>query len=145
MDVAILQNATGQFDIALDGADLKTEKGLRTAVILSLFTDAQAHDDDVLPDNTTNKRGYWGDTWPVMEGDAFGSRLWLLDRDKQTNEVLTRAREYAYEALQWLIEDGIASHISVVNEWISMGAMGIQITLKRGNDVLHSDMFNYEL
>lgn len=127
-----------QGDLALDGASLAEDAGLTTAVVLSLFSDSRALDIDELPPGETDRRGWWGDIVPpagVEPGDdRFGSRLWLLAREKQTNETLNRARGYATEALQWLVEDGIAESVDVDSEWFATGvlALEIRINLKGG-------------
>lgn len=95
--------------------DLEYDEGLETAVIISLFTDRRANFDDILP-NSSNRdfRGWWGDlASPLIEGDQIGSRLWLLEREKTLKTVLVRAKQYAEEALQWMIEDRIATKIEV--------------------------------
>ena len=145
MDIAITQDSNGQFDIALGDYDLTSDQGLRTAVLISLFTDRRADDDDQLPDGSNDRRGYWGDSYPDIDGDELGSRLWLLSREKQTTDVLIRAREYCQEALQWLIDDGIASTVEVDNEWLRQGVMAIYITITRGDGRLYQDVFDYEL
>lgn len=100
-------------DLALEQFALATDDGLETAVILSLFTDARALDDDSLPIGQTDRRGWWGDAYPPVTGDHFGSRLWLLRASKQLQESLNAARDYATEALAWLIADGVASKVEV--------------------------------
>lgn len=82
------------------GGDLVAENTLRTAVILSLFLDRRADDDDVLPNGSNDRRGWWADTVAPMteygiggglaSGDRIGSRLWLLSREKQLAGVLDR-------------------------------------------------------
>lgn len=95
--------------------DLEFDEGLETAVIISLFTDRRANFDDILPDpDNRDLRGWWGDlASPLVEGDQIGSRLWLLEREKTLKTVLVRAKQYAEEALQWMIEDRIATKIEV--------------------------------
>jgi len=96
--------------------ELETDQGLATAVLMSLFTDRRARKDDLLPDPEGNdRRGWWGDkTGEYREaGDQIGSRLWLLERSKTTSETITQAESYATEALQWLIDDGIAVKVDV--------------------------------
>lgn len=100
-------------DLALDQFALATDDGLETAVVLSLFSDARAHDDDVLPHGQTDRRGWWADAYPAADGDRFGSRLWLLRASKQLQESLTDARQYAEESLAWLVEDGAARKVEV--------------------------------
>ena len=48
-------------DLSILGGDLATDDGLRTAVIISLFTDARARADDPLPEADADRRGWWGD------------------------------------------------------------------------------------
>lgn len=99
---------------------------LSTSVIISLFTDRQARPDDIIPDGTTDRRG-----WPEDEDVPIGSRLWLLDRAKQTDETLRRAHDYIVEALQWLIDDGVAAAIDVRTEWSRPGFLGALVTVRR--------------
>lgn len=101
-------------DLSVVDEDLESESGLETAVIISLFTDRRARDDDELPDpNNLDKRGWWGDLVSEIVGDQMGSRLWLLERSKTTPDVLVKAKEYAEEALQWMMDDQVAMKIEV--------------------------------
>lgn len=106
------------------GGDLDTGDDLANAVLLSLFTDRPALPDDVLPDGTTDRRGWWGDR-------DLGSRLWLLERAKQTEETRRRAEDYATEALQWLIDDGVVARFAVTAEWQRRGFLGLRIIAYR--------------
>jgi phage gp46-like protein len=99
---------------------LATDRDLETAVIVSLFTDASARDDDVIPDLTDDRRGWWGN-WESPEALELGSRLWLLSREKSTEETRRRAEEYAAEALAWLLTDGVAARIDVEAEYLEVG------------------------
>ncbi|MHA2017787.1 MAG: phage GP46 family protein [Promethearchaeota archaeon] len=98
--------------------DLEPDAGLETAILISLFTDRRAKKDDILPDpNSTDKRGWWGDLGAIeFQGDQIGSRLWLLNREKTTQNVLLKAKKYAEESLNWLMEDKIADKIKVITE-----------------------------
>lgn len=116
-------------DYALDTLGLVEDDGLETAVIISLFTDRQAGTDDDIPDGSGDRRGWWADT--LSAGDQTGSRLWLLSREKQTQAVLNNAREYALEALQWLVDDGVAGQIEVEAEIVRDGILGLSIAIYR--------------
>lgn len=96
----------GRGDYVLKGADLAKGHDLQTQFLISLFSDRQANADDILPDGTTDRRGWWGDT---DEPVKIGSRLWLLERSKLSQEVAIKAQEYAREALQWMVDDGIVA------------------------------------
>lgn len=144
VDVALTQDSAGVFDIDIDGADLLADSGMRTAVAVSLFSDRIAEPDDVIPDGTDNRRGYWADAW-AADGDKFGSRLWLLGREMQTTAVLTRAEEYTREALQWLLDDGAASAVNATASWADNGLLCIETLITRSNNTLYQDTFNVSL
>lgn len=118
--------------VAVDGV-LQYDRGLRTAIVISLFTDARADDGDALPTTDTDRRGWWADTF-AEDGDRIGSRLWLLSRAKQTDETLELARGYARTALDWLIADGIASAVDVATSWHAMGVMRLDVVLTPATD-----------
>lgn len=118
-------------NIALDGVGVIEDHGLRSAVLISLFTDRRAEADDVLPDGSGDRRGWWADAYADVDGDRIGSRLWLLSREKQLNSVLARARGYAEESLRWMVEDGVASAVRVQAEIVQPGTLGLRIEIER--------------
>lgn len=118
-------------DIALSGFDLLLENSLRTAVIISLFTDRRAASDAPGPGVAADKRGWWGDLLADVPQDRIGSQLWLLAREKQTREVAERARGFALEALAWLVEDGAAARIEAFAEWIRTGVLALEIVIHK--------------
>ena len=121
-------------DIKREGSRFAEDGGLETAVLMSLFLDRRANADDEIPDGGEDPRGWWGDAFATVEGDRIGSRLWLLRRSKLTDETLTRAREYAIEALEWLKEDGVANAVRVETEirGIEQLAIGVEIDRQQG-------------
>jgi phage gp46-like protein len=122
------QNNRGDWVLNAAGNDLELGPTLETAVYLSLFTDCRAAADDVIPDGTKNRRGHWTDTGSDY---LIGSRLWLLDRSKHTASTLNKAKGYIVEALQWMIDDGLAASIDVVTEWTKPNMLGAQVTLNQ--------------
>lgn len=115
-------NTVSAGDLVLAGGALATHSGLRTAILISLFSDARAADSAVLPEAGADRAGWWGDDFggdvstSIRDGDdrnTLGSRLWLLRRSNLTAQVLRDARQHVQDALGWLIRDGIASAISV--------------------------------
>ena len=131
MDIALLfrNDRPIRSDIEMDGYDLRTNKDLESAVIISLFTDRRANDDDTYLSD--DRRGWWADTFMIPINYKIGSRLWLLYREKQTTEVLNRAHQYVTESMQWLIDDKIAQAVRVEVEWVSIGVLGIRIEILR--------------
>lgn len=134
-DLTLALSADGtQFDLSVDGYDLATESGLRSAVIVSLYTDRMASADDALPDATEDRRGWWADS-------VLGSRLWLLARAKETDDVLARAREYATEALAWLLDDRVARAVDVKSQWVRRGVLGLTVTITIADRTQFQDLF----
>lgn len=123
----------GSADLSIVGEDIAAEAGLATAVELSLFTDRRAQDDDKPPSgDARDVRGWWGDQFAEIEGDLSGSRLWLLDRSKLTNETALLAKQFCVEALDWLVEDSVVSAVDVsASIQIAYQALLIGVTLQR--------------
>lgn len=97
----------------LNGAVVTSDMAdnLSRSVVISLFTWQRASQSDEVDND--QRMGWWGDTFAENKGDKIGSKLWLLLRQKVTDETLLRAQEMADDALQWLVEDGICTEISV--------------------------------
>jgi phage gp46-like protein len=115
-------------DWSVNSGDLTVDPGgLRTAVLLSLFTDRVAASDYVAPAGSSQSRhGWWGDTY---EDSPIGSRLWQLNRMSIGDPVavLNQANNMCLEALQWLIDAGVVSGITVQTSWQTPTALGIAV------------------
>lgn len=125
-DLALVWNADAlAADLLLANGQLATDDGMRTAILISLFSDARAADDETLPEQGGDRRGWWGDAYArdarpdagtARDVNRIGSLLWLLSRSKITTRVLVQAQQACEEALAWLVRDGIASAVRVVIE-----------------------------
>lgn len=116
----------GDWQIEPDGGDLLTGNDLATAVLVSLFTDKRASDDWNPTDGTQDRRGWWADYY---EDRPFGSLLWTLDRAKKTQATLGLARQYAIDALRWLLDDGVAKTVEVDARWVTSTMIGMLIVI----------------
>lgn len=105
---------------------------LPRAVVNSLFSWARADEGDDRPNDSW--QGWWGDTFADNSGDRFGSKLWLLTRRKLTQETLRLAEQYAEEALQWLIDDGVASRVEVEAELQAPERLNMLVTVFKRPD-----------
>jgi phage gp46-like protein len=120
------------FDLVKEHGRLQTDDGLETAVIISLWTDARATDDELrlagLP--IDDRRGYWGTRFGnrVLQG----SKIWLLARALRTDEALRQCEAYSSEALAWLLEDRVAQSVVTRASWHgSTGLMVLQVDIYR--------------
>lgn len=106
-------------------------EALPRAVLISLFSWRRANGDDNLPGN--KRYGWWGDTYPAINNDLIGSRLWLLGRSKLLPETVFKAKEYTEEALAWLVEDRVAAEVQVQAERQGLSGLAIGIKIIRGD------------
>lgn len=136
MSIALQWNPTAVRADMVRSGNFVTDEGLEAAVLISLFTDAPARADDVLPTGDTDRRGYWGDAFSDVVGDITGSRLWLLSRSKLTVETLASAEEYAKEALAWLVADGVASRITATAEARQPDIIVLTVAIVRSSNVV---------
>lgn len=132
----VFDRKTGRCDLALSAeGELVIDYTPATSMLLSAGCDRRANPDDTLPTGTDFfnaargahglRRGALAD---VLDGQGrrTGSRLWLIDREKQDEPEpdLTRRRAIAYlkESMDWAgVELGEAARITA--SWISAGTL----------------------
>ena len=128
--------------VVIDGKTIKlgldAAQPLVRAVIMSLFTWRRANPDDVLPGD--QRMGWWGDTFAAQSNDRIGSRLWLLSRSTLTPETINRAREYAQEALQWLVDDGVAARVEVEAERQGLQVLALAVRIYKTDGTVPADI-----
>ena len=91
---------------------------LHTAVIICLFTDARLPEEDIPPDESPDRRGWWGDSVQGEDepGVPMGSLLWTLERSTISEETARLAEQYAADALQVLIDQGAVAAVETEAE-----------------------------
>lgn len=141
-DLALVFDASRRrADLALAGGDLAVDLTALTPMLVSLGIDARARSDDPLPIGLDDlnrgaggfdpRRGFAGDA--LVTGDDTGSRLWQLEREKQTEGTRLRALEHAVEALDWAeAETGREAEVSAV--WLRANVLGL--TARVGGDTV---------
>lgn len=150
--VEYLADQEGEPLLGEDGAPLMAEgvaavvpglvsgQDLQTAVLISLFTDRLAAEDDILTDGSQDPRGWWGD---LGQAYPIGSRLWLRQRAKQTPQTLQLVKGDIAEALQWLIDDGVVASIDIDAQWQVSGFLAAVITLNQSSGALQALRFSW--
>jgi phage gp46-like protein len=91
---------------------LRARAPLETAILLCLMSDRRAEPRDFIPDGSGDPRGWAGDAIDSSIA-PLGSRLWQLRRHELTDETADLAELYANEALQTLIDQGVAASVEV--------------------------------
>lgn len=97
--------------LILNGAVVNADMqdSLSRAIVISLFSWKRADENDIY-DKELGRQGWWGDS---LNDDKIGSKLWQLLRNKITTETIYQAEEMVFDALKWLIDDGICTDILV--------------------------------
>lgn len=134
-----LDASGGYGDYILAGPDdqvesrggLRSEQAIHTATLLILFTDARAPEEERLPSNDGDRRGWWGDSIR-LDGEpeeALGSLLWLdIERGILSDAVAQRVRDRAEEALAVLVDQGAVARTEVETEArIDQGFLGLRV------------------
>ncbi|CNJ15811.1 putative bacteriophage protein GP46 [Yersinia aldovae] len=111
---------------------------LTRAVIISLFTWRRADPDDAVE----HPMGWWGDSYPTVQNDRIGSRLYLLQRTTLTNKTVELARGYLEQALAWLKDDGVVSRITINVQRRGTETLTAEITLYRNDG--HSQLITFD-
>lgn len=117
-------NNTGAGGLVLGASGLMHDAGHGTSILISLFTDRRASADQVVGD----QRGWPGDALAAEPGDRIGSWLFLLKREKATEETRLRAIDYTAEALEWMVTTGLLSGLEVEAEWVTPEMLGIRLS-----------------
>jgi phage gp46-like protein len=131
MDLAIVWDPIRfRGDLDVTNGDLAIDEGgLRSAVLVSLFTDGAAPPDYVPPAGSPyERRGVWVDSY---EPEPAGSLLWLLNRVAKSPTLLNQAAGYASDSLQWLKRLRVVSAVDVQSSWIQPTVIGLQVRLTR--------------
>ncbi|WP_455820595.1 phage GP46 family protein [Pseudomonas cerasi] len=100
---------------------------LTRAVLISTGTWRRAEPDD----SPEEVNGWWGDSFPTVQNDRIGTRLYLLKRQKLTNKTPLKVREYLQQCLQWLVDDRLASRVDVTAERTGIDTLIASVTISR--------------
>jgi len=127
-------SGTGDFAMGSDG-DLETGRELETALLISLFTDAQADPGDIVLDN--DPRGWWADTYAAYEdptltpipNDRIGSKLWQIFNRPRNQDTLNWATDQILVCTNWMLVDGVASTIDATMFFAGSGGVGATIVV----------------
>ena len=135
LDCALVYDpTTRRADLVLgaDG-DLALDDTPATPMLISLGTDRRAEPDDELPDGIdalnastsfVSRRGWAGDALDAL-GRRIGSRIWLLNRAKQTETTRRFCEIWAAESLAWAeAETGTPAEISAT--WLQRGLLKLR-------------------
>ncbi|MFT9016405.1 MAG: phage GP46 family protein [Acetobacter sp.] len=140
MDIAITWNvAQARGDWTFSDGNLALDSALRSAVLVSLFTDRVAPEIITPLDGAVgftpapgaagsqlnDRRGWWADAWEAV---PIGSRLWQLARAVKAGQstIPREVEAICQEALQWLVDDGVAASVTVSAWWSTENRQAVE-------------------
>jgi len=142
IDIDVQNIGNDLFDISInpDTGDLQTVEGFDTALKMSLFEERRADRTEVVP--AENRRGWWGNELFDQVAFEIGSKLWLIDQTRLTQETLNKAIDYVQQALIWLVED---LHLNEVRVSGVLKPETIILTIDLLRDGSRTDSFSFDI
>lgn len=130
----VFDSDTGFYDLEFRDLQLLEDGGINTAVVISLFTNRRD------PSRPVGDQGGWsGSEFDDDDGiTEYGSLLWTLSREPPTETTRNRAQKYCEDALQWLVDDGIAESVDVTVTWTmraGVAYLAARVELTRPDDL----------
>ncbi len=138
IDAKLVKTQDGLFDLQIgtDG-DVVTEDSLDAAIIVSVLTDRRADSSEVKPAHL--RRGWIGNE--ETPGFEIGSKLWLYEQARVTRSVLNGVSDAAKDALQWLVEDGVAISVREPVVGVTQTGLDLTVTVEKPNSEAQSEFF----
>lgn len=102
-DIKFKQDTDGIYDLAVDSdeRDWEMTSGVDSALLISLFSDARAYEDEIA--DPLLRRGTTIDLVSKVPDDRHGSTMWFWEqaRSDKSEEI----RQSAYDSLEWLQDE----------------------------------------
>jgi phage gp46-like protein len=110
-DLVFELDSDGIYDLALDTdtRDMALIDGLESAIMVSLFSDRRAADDEVV--DPLKRRGWIGDLVSEVPGDRHGSGLWLYEQRRLSEETIVGLKNEAEASLRWMLDEGLVTTV----------------------------------
>ena len=112
-DIDFFKQDDGLFDLEIDtDGDLKGSNSTNTAVDMSLGTDKRAAPSEIK--EASLRRGWVGDIFNTVVNYEIGSKWWLRDQGRLTDESVNFIVADTKKALNWMLEDKEISNLEVI-------------------------------
>ena len=130
-DLALHRREDGCFDLDFSEADhdLLTTDSLENVVIISIGTYARERNLDKVANLSPVVGGWWGDA--LDEKGTLGGYLYEAFPGQLTDGTARQIETLVVDALQWMVNDGVAKSVKCGAEIVDNEVMSIQITIER--------------
>lgn len=130
-DLALHRREDGCFDLDFSEVDhdLLTTDSLENVVIISIGTYARERNLNKVANLSPVVGGWWGDA--LDEKGTLGGYLYEAFPGKLNDGTARRIETLVVDALQWMVNDGVAKSVKCGAEIVGNEVMSIQITIER--------------
>lgn len=136
----VLEASKGYYDIEwTESGDISTGQTLDTYILMCIFEEVRATGTEVPAAN--RRRGWIGNE--STPGFEQGSKAWLFEQERVRGSVLAELGQVVRNALQPLIDDGLAEDVRVSTPKLQRGKVVVDIDLYRSGSPV--DRKTYEL
>lgn len=109
-DFSVVQGEDGIYDGFLaDDGDIGLTDDLFPALLVSLFTDRRAAEDEVI--SPLDRRGWLGNLLSGPADENWGSGIWLYEQSRLRDEDIEGVRVEGEQSLSWLVDEDIATSV----------------------------------
>ena len=121
----VFDPATGTFDWDTTQYDLASGNDLETAVAVSIFSEAPTLGGPPFP------VGWWGNSYATGTETVLGSQIetYLTTPINNPQALLRSMEKDAANALQWMIDDGVAASVTPVATFLTNSAVQLAIAI----------------
>lgn len=130
IDLKLTYDATGDYyDLTITNGQFDTVTNFDTALNMIMFAERRADESEIPV--AEYRRGWWGNEILHEDDPDFeiGSKVWLLEQARATDQTLAELIDYVKQASEWLITDGHVSEVEVTGSYTSSTTARIQIDL----------------
>lgn len=130
-DLALYRREDGCYDLDFDGAvgDLLTTNTLENAVVISIGTYARERKLGNVANLKPVIGGWWGDA--LDEKGNLGGYLYEAFPGKLVDATARQVETLCSEALNWMVEDGVAKSVSCTAEIADSETMNLNVLIER--------------
>jgi len=136
-----LTNDTGVFDVTFENGDFTIDRGLETALVVSILSDRRASSSQVPQPEL--RRGWIGDLVTSLPGYKIGSHIWLFEQSRTTQETLSGIEDSAKKALDWMLSSGLIVNVDANATYnVSDSSVLLRITVTSPDGSVSMKAFN---
>lgn len=141
-DVKLVQTPDLIFDFPIaDDGDFELVDSFDTSLQMSIFCERRASSSEV--SEAIRRRGWIGNVFTDFPGFEIGSKIWLFEQARMTNDTFNGINNAAVDSLQWLIEDGFAIDIaSSIEGMTRTGRVDLKVTIFASSSLVEERFFS---